>query len=64
VQWISIPLQISDPTHQVAQLFPHPDIAIADQKLSFSTIAVISAYVISVVFSNSLLRRLPTIVNN
>jgi len=68
VQWISIPLQIGDPTRQVARLFPHPDIAIADQKLSFRTIAVISAYTISFVFSNSrqrsLLRRLPTITNN
>jgi len=68
VQWIRIPLQIDDPTRQVARLFPHPDIAIADQKLSFRTIAVISAYIISLVFSNSrkrsLLRRLPTIMNN
>jgi len=64
VQWISIPLQIGDPTRQVAQLFPYPDIAIADQKLSFRTIEVISAYIISLVFSNSrkrsLRRRLPT----
>ena len=68
VQWIMIPLQIGDLTRQVARLFPHPDIAIADQKLSSRTIAVISAYIISLVFSNSrkrsLLRRLPTIMNN
>ena len=58
VQWINIPLQIGDPTRQVARLFPHPDIVIADQKLSFRTIAVISAYIISLFISNSWERSL------
>jgi len=30
VQWIIIPLQIGDPTCQVARVCPHPGIAIAD----------------------------------
>jgi len=37
-----IPLHIGDPSRQVARLFPCPDIAIVDQKLSFRTIAVIT----------------------
>jgi len=30
VQWIIMPLQTGDPTRQVAPLFPHPGMSIAD----------------------------------
>ena len=63
-----IPLHIGDPTRQVARLFHHPDIAIADQKLSFRTIAVISAYIISsflaIAGKGVIFYAGPTIMNN